>query len=94
MSKMRALIWICLLAFFSVVHGQDRRPSFPYISGDTFRYYCDLIMDETSPMLDPKAVQEGDAIFLKTPHYISRKMSIEPEAGCACLNFTHNVRPG
>ncbi len=90
MSKMRALLWIYLLAFFSVVHGQDRRPSFPYISGDTFRNYCDLIMDETSPVLDPKVVQEGDAIFLKTDMMPQFFRDVHPYIEHRYILVTHN----
>jgi hypothetical protein len=90
MNKMRVLLWVYLLAFFSVVHGRDRRPSFPYISGDTFRYYCDLIMDETTPMLDPKAVQEGDAIFLKTDYMPQFFRDVHPYIAYRYILVTHN----
>lgn len=37
---------------------------YPYLSGDTFRAFCDHIFDETKTYIDVDAIQPGDTIFL------------------------------
>lgn len=41
-----------------------RASSFPFISGDTYRAFCDFVIDSTRIPFDPKKVKDGDAIFL------------------------------
>jgi len=44
----------------------EKRPtSDPYPSPDTFRAFCDVIIDETCLPLEPKKVEDGSTIFLK-----------------------------
>ena len=55
----------------SVINSIDRYPgifrpsSSPFLTGDSFRNYCDHIFDETSSF-NPLDVKENDIIFLKT----------------------------
>lgn len=41
-----------------------RKSSVPYLSGDTFRGFCDHILDETKTFLDVKAIKAGDKVFV------------------------------
>jgi hypothetical protein len=41
-----------------------RRSSAPYISGDTFRSFCDHVFDETKTFIDVDAIKPGDTVFL------------------------------
>src|SRR5437870_1106145 len=44
----------------------SRESSAPYISGDTFRAFCDFIIDEKESSFYPAHVKDGDIIFVKT----------------------------
>ena len=45
--------------------SHDRRPgSYPWICGDTFRVFCDHIIDETLIPFDPQLVEPADTIFV------------------------------
>lgn len=45
--------------------AHKRYSSYPYICSDTFRSLCDHIIDETNIPFDPKAVREGDLIYVR-----------------------------
>jgi hypothetical protein len=45
---------------------RDRRPSEPYITGDTFRAYAHYILDEEIHSFPAEKVQKGDVIFVQT----------------------------
>ncbi len=42
----------------------NRKSSFPYFTGDTWRYFCDWRLTENETF-DPKHVQKGDTIFVE-----------------------------
>ena len=42
----------------------ERPSSEPYVSGDTFRKYCDHVIDIKNPHFDPAVVKKGDIVFL------------------------------
>jgi hypothetical protein len=42
----------------------SRESSVPYISGDTFRAFCDFIIDGTQSTVNTDLVKDGDTIFL------------------------------
>jgi len=45
--------------------NRERRvSSYPRITGDTFRAFCDHIIDETQIPFDPERVKKGDTIFV------------------------------
>lgn len=56
-------IALCLFVTLSLF---ARSSSAPYISGDGFRAIADFIFDETQKDFNPKKVQQGDVIFVKT----------------------------
>ena len=41
-----------------------RLSSYPYLSGDTFRSFCDFIIDKTYRLIDPDTIKDGDTIFV------------------------------
>lgn len=43
----------------------NRHSSEPYISGDTFRSFCDIILDETNTIFYPNKVKDNSLIFVK-----------------------------
>jgi hypothetical protein len=49
-----------------LVYGRDRRPSFPFISGDGFRSLCKHRCEETGCAFSPDNVEKGDCIFIAT----------------------------
>ena len=67
----------------------NRKPSYPYVSGDTFRKSCNHIYDEFTK-LDPKKVSEGQFIFVKTDYIIKFFSEIHPEIDCRYNLLTHN----
>lgn len=62
-----AIVLFTLFLFFNNQGQLNARPSsYPYISGDTFRAFCDYIYDETGSTVVPEEVQYGETIFIKT----------------------------
>jgi hypothetical protein len=49
-----------------LVYDRDRRPSFPFISGDGFRSLCPHKCEERGCAFSPLDVKEGDCIFIAT----------------------------
>ena len=45
---------------------KQRISSDPYITADTFRNFCDHIVDETNVLFDPSTVETGDTIYTRT----------------------------
>jgi len=79
-----------LLCFANTLHAQERKPSFPYISGDTFRSFCDYIVDETQNTLIPSQVQWGSTIFLKTDYLDYFFNDLHPLIANPYILVTHN----
>ncbi len=71
-----------------------RASSLPYISGDTFRMACDLIIDERQRVFNTDWVKNGSVIFLKAnliPFFFTR---IHPYITKRYILVTHNsVQP-
>ena len=78
-----------LLSFFSL-EAQDRCSSYPYVSGDTFRSFCDYIFDETGCNLIPEEVKEGETIFLKTDYLEKFFLEFHPRIASPYILVTHN----
>ena len=49
-----------------LVYGRDRRPSFPFISGDGFRSMCKHRCEEKGCAFSPDDVKRGDCIYIAT----------------------------
>ncbi|MEX2437753.1 MAG: hypothetical protein WD449_00705 [Candidatus Babeliales bacterium] len=64
-SRILLIIFIIGFKVFAIPTDPNRRPgSYPFICGDTFRKFCDHIVDETSVVFNPINVQQGETIFL------------------------------
>jgi len=59
-----ALFFIILVTINLNIFSLSRPSSEPFISGDTFRKYCDFVLDEASNNFNPAAVKLGDTIFV------------------------------
>lgn len=62
-SKTRLLIFFFLECIVFGVGAKNRPSGEPYVSGDTFRKYCQFVLDEDSDF-SPKLVKCGDIIFV------------------------------
>jgi hypothetical protein len=71
-------------------HPPERSSSFPYMSGDTFRSYCDYIVDETAVTLIPEQVKAGETIFLKTDYLEFFFNQLHPRIANKYILVTHN----
>lgn len=79
------LIWTtCLFA-------KERGSSAPYISGDSFRVYCNFTFDELGKKMDPKAVKEGNTVFVKTDYLGEYFSKIHPLIENHYILITHNA---
>lgn len=69
---------------------KTRASSYPYISGDTFRSFCNFVIDETQVPFDPSQVSSGDVIFLKTDYIDYFFTQIHPHIKVRYILLTHN----
>jgi len=74
-------------------------PSFPYISGDTFKSACDFVIDDHQVPFDPAMVKDGDIIFLNSEYvksdYLEFFFSIlHPLITARYILVTHNSDRG
>lgn len=61
MKKLSLFIFLLLFCSF---FGKERSSSYPYLSGDTWRFFCDWVLTEEEGF-DPKKVKRGDTIFVE-----------------------------
>lgn len=87
-------ILLFLSLFATCWSAQNRQPSHPYISGDTFRHHCRIIYDETHKRIDPTKVQPGDVIFVKTDLLSDFFTKIHPRIRHPYKLLTHNSDHG
>lgn len=87
-----ALLLVLLFLFWLPLHSEQRGSSEPFISGDTFRSHADHVFDETTLKMDPKRVQSGDVIFVKTDwEYLETFFTVyHPQIGVPYVLLTHN----
>lgn len=79
-----------LLALCLPMESMARPSSYPYISGDTFRAFCDYVFDETGNTVIPEKVQYGDTIFLKTDFLREFFITVHPTIANPYILVTHN----
>lgn len=72
------------------VLAASRVSSFPYISGDTFRTFCDFIIDEKQSLFNTDLVKNGDTIFLKTDLLAFFFKEVHPFIKEKYILVTHN----
>jgi len=88
MNKIFTLI-ICICAFFSSLHA-NRNSSAPYISGDTFRTFCDFSYDELTKSFNPADVQYGNTIFVKSDYFEEFFTRVHPRINNPYIVVSHN----
>ena len=66
-----------------------RPPSYPFISGDTFRKYSNFVFDETKSF-NPKSVKQDDVVFLKSNLKEIYFSTIHPKIENKYILLTHN----
>ena len=59
----------CMIGGMNTLHKGPRPTSEPYLSGDTFRKYCDHIFDIIEQQFDPLKVKLGDVVFVSHREY-------------------------
>jgi len=72
----------------------SKRPSSaPYLSGDTFRAFCDFVIDKTNRYINPKNVENGDVIFIEAHReYLDFFFqNVHPKINAHYILLTHNT---
>lgn len=85
LSSLFFLIYLCL-----PITVMARPSSYPYLSGDTFRSFCDYVFDETGNTVIPEKIEYGDVIFLKTDYLREFFTSVHPTIINPYILITHN----
>ncbi|HLB40554.1 MAG TPA: hypothetical protein VJJ83_02080 [Candidatus Babeliales bacterium] len=80
---------------FKQTNLTKRPPSFPYISGDTFRALADHVFDETVHELDfaqinASLIRTGDSVFVKTDYLKRFFTQLHPRITATYILITHN----
>lgn len=78
-----------LRAFASFPHPPKRSPSYPYVSGDTFRSISDFIYDELETF-NPASVTKNSKVFVKGDYLQSFFETIHPKITQPYILITHN----
>ncbi len=92
LQKVVAGAFLCLnvtVFCFMPTDEANRQSSYPFITGDTFRSFCDWKLDEAATF-NPSHVENGDIIFV-SPNFIDRFFSdFEPKINARFVILTHN----
>ena len=87
-------IFLLFVLFFELVifecSSNDTRPSYPYLSGNTFRAHCDFIYDDTQRNLDPAMVLPGNIVYVKGRFIKSFFQEVHPHIQHPYILLTHN----
>jgi len=69
-----------------------RLSSYPYISGDTFRSFCDFVIDKTNRFINPDEVKDGDTIFISAQTALLDFFfkNVHPKIKSTYILVTHN----
>ena len=81
---------LVILNSMTSAFSQDRRPSFPFVTGDGFRYLSTHIYDETTRDLSGANVLEYDVIFLKSELVNEFYVNIHPKIRHRYILISHN----
>lgn len=68
----------------------NRKSSYPYITGDTFRSICDFIIDEERIPFNPELVKDGDIVFLNADYMDFFFSQIHDRIKACYILLTHN----
>lgn len=89
MKAIYALLFMISMSSANIFAVQ-KETSEPYISGNTFKAYCDFAFDEKKQFIDPKRVFEGCTIFIKTDYLNTFFSKIHPWINVKYIIVTHN----
>lgn len=94
MKKLFFLLVLSVMAcnvfcWFPPTNEKDRQPSYPFISGDTFRSIADHKLDSASK-IQPEKVKNGDLIFIARNYIDNFFKQIEPKISYKFILITHN----
>jgi len=90
MNKYLLSLTFSFISLILTLPAQDRRPSYPYISGNSFRDFCDFQFDELNDKVDLNQMKYGSTVYLPT-HYLSRFFKeIHPHIPLPYILVTHN----
>lgn len=84
-----------MLAVFFVFHcvpliSKDRRPSYPYVTGDGFRACADYVYDEDICTIEVEKIRAGDVIFVKPELFEEFFHNYHPKIEHKYILITHN----
>lgn len=90
----------CQIFEFPKINWLDQQPkissqrlsSHPYMSGDTFRSFCDFIIDKSNQTLDTDKIKAGDVIYIEAqPQLLDFFFStVHPQIKTKYILMTHN----
>ena len=85
-----SVCFFVMLPCLAFAGAGDLRSSYPYITGNTFRAFCDHIIDDYVTNLIPENVEYGDTIFVKTEFLHLFFTRFHPKIANAYILVTHN----
>jgi len=88
--KQLAILFLVLNLFTGLVNPKfaDRKGSYPYLSGDTFMYFCDHVFNH---FLDLRKIKSGDKIFVKASYLNQFFKNYAPYINTKYILVTHNM---
>lgn len=87
---MKRILFFFILMAMPLWGEPVRSSSHPYISGDTFRAFCDFIFDETQLHLNVDEIGEKSTIFVKTDYLEEFFKHYHPQIKYPYILVTHN----
>ncbi len=90
MSYYRRFLIGVLLSSLVCLEALSRGSSAPFLSGDTFRSFCNHVCDETGCNIYPKKVRNGDLIFVKVDDLSHFFYNIHPLISSRYILVSHN----
>lgn len=71
-------------------HERPLTHCYPHVSGELLRLFADHVVDDTRQPFNPKSVQEGDLIFLKTKYLKKFLKYMHPNIAAPYILITGN----
>lgn len=98
MKRIVPLLFLICSIVAGPPHDSKHRPSsYPYISGDTFRSFCNHICDETNVRFNPGSVRHGDTVFVNgdiLEHFLNTYHAVIPSPYILVVHNTDFRIPG
>ncbi len=77
----------------SLLLAKERTTSYPFLAGDTWRFYCDWVLGE-SPTLEAEKVKQGDTIFVEVDSLQNFSQNYLPHIQYQFILITPNTDNG